>query len=227
MAKRYTDTDKWKKPFIRSMKAPYKLLWLYILDECDHAGIWQVDFEVAQIKVGEKFNEDVALKFFGNRVQVISDGSKWFVFDFIEFQYGDLNPLNRVHKSVITILEKYEIDYQNKPLTSPLEGAKDKEQDKDKDKVKDKDIPTESEFLNYCQSFLGEKYPSYENSLKAKYIQWLENKWRDGYNKQIMNWKTKIQNTAPFLKPEKITENKVTQTLDAHQLTKQKLGIHE
>lgn len=227
MAKRYTDTDKWKKPFIRSMKAPYKLLWLYILDECDHAGIWQVDFDVAQIKIGEKLNLEVALKFFGNRVQVLNSGSKWFVFDFIEFQYGDLNPQNRVHKSVITILEKYNVDYQNKPLASPFEGAKDKEQDKDKDKIKDKDIPTEAEFLNYCQTFLSGTYLSYEKSLKAKYLQWIENRWRDGYNKPIINWRTKAQNVVPFLKPEKIVENKVTQTINAHELTKQKLGIHE
>jgi len=55
MAKRFTDTDKWKKTFIRTMKAPYKLLWLYILDECDHAGIWQVDFDVDEIKNLYKF----------------------------------------------------------------------------------------------------------------------------------------------------------------------------
>jgi len=61
MAKRFTDTDKWKKPFIRCMKAPYKLLWIYILDECDHAGIWHVDFDVAEIKIGEKLNLEFAL----------------------------------------------------------------------------------------------------------------------------------------------------------------------
>lgn len=227
MAKRFTDTDKWKKPFIRSMKAPYKLLWLYILDECDHAGLWQVDFEVAQIKIGEKLNRETAIKFFEGRILEVNNGGKWFVFDFIEFQYGDLNPLNRAHNSVIKILEKYSIDYKNKPLTSPLQGAKDMDKDMVKDKDKVKDIPTEFEFLNYCETFLNGTYLGFEKSLKAKYNQWLENKWRDGYNKPIINWKTKIQNTIPFLKPEKTVENKVTQTLNAHELTKQKLGIHE
>jgi len=136
MAKRFTDTNKWKKPFLRSMKAPYKLLWLYILDECDHAGIWQVDFEVAQIKTGEKLNKAAALAAFGDRIFEFDGGQKWFVFDFIEFQYGTLNPLNRAHFSVITLLNKYGIDWENKPLTSPLQGAKDKDMDKDMDKDK-------------------------------------------------------------------------------------------
>ena len=38
MAKRMTDTDKWKKGFIRSLPSKYKLFWLYILDDCDPFG---------------------------------------------------------------------------------------------------------------------------------------------------------------------------------------------
>ena len=132
MAKRFTDTDKWKKPFLRSMKAPYKLLWIYILDECDHAGIWQVDFDVAQIKIGEKLDKEIAINTFSDRILELSEGTKWFIFDFIEFQYGELNPSNRAHNSVIKILEKYSIDLKNKPLISPLQGAKDMVKDKDK-----------------------------------------------------------------------------------------------
>ena len=116
MAKRFTDTDKWKKPFIRGLQGAYKLLWLYILDDCDHAGIWQVDFEVAQIRIGEKVNEDDAIKFFGDRIEVFHDGAKWFIPDFIEFQYGNLSEKNRMHLSVITLLQKNQVGAY-KPLT--------------------------------------------------------------------------------------------------------------
>lgn len=131
MSKRQTDTDKWKKKFIRGLDAPYKLLWLYILDECDHAGIWHVDFDVAVIRIGLSVDEETALKSFGEKVTPFSDGEKWFIRDFIEFQYGALNPANRVHNSVLKILEKYNLSLENKPLASPLEGSKDKDIDKD------------------------------------------------------------------------------------------------
>lgn len=145
MAKRFTDTEKWKKPFIRSMKAPYKLLWLYILDECDHAGIWQVDIEVAQIKIGEKLNLETAKEYFKGRILELDFGDKWFIYDFIDFQYGMLNEQNRAHNSVINILKKHSIDFKNKPLISPLQGAKDKDMDKDKVKELDKDMDKELE----------------------------------------------------------------------------------
>jgi hypothetical protein len=130
MAKRFTDTDKWKKPFIRGLPTPYKLLWFYILDDCNHAGVWEVDIEVAEIRTGEKFSILYALEIFGDRVQKISE-NKWFLPDFISFQYGELNEKNRLHLSVINILNKYEI----KDLTSPLQGVKEQYKDKDKDKV--------------------------------------------------------------------------------------------
>jgi hypothetical protein len=108
MPKRFTDTDKWKKPFIRSLDGPYKLLWMYIVDDCDHAGIWQVDFEVARIRIGEAVEYETALSIFKEKVFVI-EKFKWFIPDFIFFQYGELSEKNRLHVSVLNILNKYQL----------------------------------------------------------------------------------------------------------------------
>lgn len=148
MAKRFTDTNKYKKPFVRGLQGAYKLLWDYLYHECDHAGVWIVDFEIAQMYIGAdmKISKEKALSFFNPdevRVVEIDNGKQWFLPGFIEFQYGKLNPKNRVHESVISILHKHDLieeDFslkQFKPLISPLQGVKDK--DKDKDKFKDKE----------------------------------------------------------------------------------------
>jgi hypothetical protein len=145
MAKRFTDSTKWSNTFVRSLKAPYKLLWLYILDDCDHAGIWQVDIEVAEIRIGEKLNLKMAETVFKDKIAILKNGEKWFIKDFIDFQYGELNPQNRAHNSVISILNKYNLIDENlkfKDLISPLQGAMDmdKNKDMDKDKEKEKEI---------------------------------------------------------------------------------------
>jgi len=157
MAKRFTDTEKWKKPFIRSLKAPYKLLWLYICDDCDHSGIWQVDIEVAQIRIGEKLDEKKALEYFIDKIIPLENNTKWFIPSFIEFQYpSGLNENNKAHTGIIKNLERYKEQIDNyKPLISPLQGDKDMVMDKVmvKDKVKVMVImPFESEeFLNYWE----------------------------------------------------------------------------
>lgn len=66
-------------------------------------------------------------------------------------------------------------------------------------KEKKKGIPTLKEFLEYARTIKIYKL-SLEYSLEAKYNQWIENKWKDGNNKKISNWKTKLQNTMPYLK---------------------------
>ncbi len=124
MAKRFTDTDKWKKPFLKGLPAAYKLLWFYICDDCDHAGIWQVDIEVACLRIGEDVTVEEAIKVLGDKIKVISNGEKWFIPSFIEFQYpSGLNPSNNGHAGVIKLLNKYGLNGQIKPLMSPSQGA--------------------------------------------------------------------------------------------------------
>ena len=138
MAKRFTDTNKWRKPFIRGLQGAYKLFWFYLLDDCDHAGIWIVDIEVAQIRVGQAIFLDVAKEKFADKIVEFDNGERWFIPDFIEFQYGVLNENNRAHNSVINVLLKYKLLNENKVLIIPLQGVKDKDKDKELDKDKEK-----------------------------------------------------------------------------------------
>ena len=69
---------------------------------------------------------------------------------------------------------------------------------------KDNTIPEYKEFKEYA---LTKKQSLDLDSLKLKYDSWKENNWRDGNNKKIVNWKSKLLNTIPYLK---IKENNTT-----------------
>jgi len=143
MAKRFTDTDKWKKKFMKSLPSEYKLFWLFLIDECDNAGIWHVELEVAEARLGIKLSLEKIRGFFKERIVEFDGGNKMFIPDFVQFQYGSLSESNRAHLSVINSLKKYNLMEWAKPLTSPLQGAMDK--DKDKEEVKDKESREVSE----------------------------------------------------------------------------------
>lgn len=148
MAKRFTDTDKYKKPFFRSLKAPYKLLWDYLYHDCDNCGIWIVDFDVAQIYLGAdmKVNKAEALRCFNSdetRIIEIDGGKKWFIPSFITFQYGQLTETNRAHTKVISTLRRLElIDETLKVLPSPLQAPKEEEEGKEEEQDKGKEQDT-------------------------------------------------------------------------------------
>ena len=119
-----------------------KLFWFYLLDNCDHAGIWEVDIELAAFQIGIELDESEILNTFNRKIVPFKPG-KWFVPKFIVYQYGELNESNRAHLSVIKILTKYGLykglnEVEQGAYKKP-EGAKDKEQYKELDNVKDKD----------------------------------------------------------------------------------------
>jgi len=110
MAKRFIDTDLFKKRFVRNLPGPYKLLWVYLFCECSNAGIWEVDLEIAGLYCGQSFNMEDLRKTLGDRLYFFDGDSKAFIPDFIEFQYGkELNRQNPAHRSVIDRLEYYNL----------------------------------------------------------------------------------------------------------------------
>lgn len=155
MAKRFTDTEKWRSPFMKTLPAEYRLLWLYIHDDCNHAGIWTLDLEVAELRLGYKLSKEKAMELFKDKIVELENGDKWFVRDFIEIQYGKLNLRNKVHTSVVKILEEYDLMDHVRGMDGPKEKDKDKDKEKDKDKstpVAEKPQPKELPFQTTANS---------------------------------------------------------------------------
>ena len=140
MAKRFTDTDKWKRPWFNDLDLKAKFFWMYLLDTCDHRGVWFADFKLASFQIGFKVTETDVDSWFGDKVQRI-DGDKYFIRSFVDFQYGELSPSNNAHRPIIKLLTDLESSIQpapHEPLNSPSRGAQDKDKDKDKDKEEEK-----------------------------------------------------------------------------------------
>lgn len=70
---------------------------------------------------------------------------------------------------------------------------------------KEKPFPTFAEFWKYTADYILEKKlgetENWKIPIEAKYNAWSQNNWKDGNGNKISNWKTKIQNTIPYLKP--------------------------
>lgn len=77
--------------------------------------------------------------------------------------------------------------------------------DVNKDKSINKDIPSKEDFSNYALEYIEEnkigKKEQYQSQIESKYDTWVASGWKDGYGKKIENWKLKIQNTIPHIKP--------------------------
>lgn len=135
MAKRFTDTDKWNKKWYRQLGSKLRDVRQFILDNCTHAGVWEVDLETLKHFTGQSVGVcDIEAAFRGEVIRL--PGDKIFIPAFIDFQYGPLSEESKPHQSVIKELKK---------LTLWEEYAKGYPTLKDKEKEKEKDKEGESE----------------------------------------------------------------------------------
>ena len=137
MAKRFIDTKIWDKAWFRKLSPDNKLIWIYLLTRCDHAGIWDADWELAEFFIGGKVNYRRLPQIITDKMQKVDGEEQFFIPSFIEFQYGELRENSKPHISVIKRLT-------DKGLLKSSDTPKDK--DKDIDKVKDKKKDKEAEF---------------------------------------------------------------------------------
>lgn len=129
MAKRFTDTGKWAKESFSELSLKMKLVWIYLCDNCNHAGIWDINLKLISFQIGEEIGIEDLKNGLKDKI-IFLENKKIFIPTFVDFQYGELNDANRAHKSVIDILKK---EGAFEGLNRSLQGRKDKEKDKDKD----------------------------------------------------------------------------------------------
>ena len=144
MAKRFVDTSLWKRKWYRCLPPKMKLFYFYMITNCDHAGMYDVDLELAEFQIGMPVKQKDIDEHLKDHIKVIKD-DKWWVKAFPDFQYGELNPNVKAHASVIKILTKY-----NCLVTVP--NSLHRVQDKDKDKVKDKEKDMNPDILKVSGS---------------------------------------------------------------------------
>jgi len=170
MANRFTDTTKWEDDWFLNLSPDHKLVWFYVCDRCDHAGIWNPSQRMMDAFIGKHISLDSALVAFGGRVSLLQN-SRWYICKFVRYQYkGALNPENKAHKSVIAILVANGIDSSTleAPSIGAMVGAKDMDKDMVKDMVKVKDNSTSTtqkqnkdiytpEFLAFWQAYPARK----------------------------------------------------------------------
>jgi hypothetical protein len=209
MAKRFCETEIWSEDWFLDIPNEYKLLWNYIKDKCNHAGIWRPNKSQFSSFCGQ-IDLKKALDFFNNgktRIIVLESGNL-FLPGFFSFQYGStFNENNNVHSSILKNYEAEKIELKNcyniknqifreltskRGLTDLKEGVKDKEKDKDKEiiipkkkesKKNEKFIPpTIQEVRDY---FLGIMASQFEADKFYNY--YLSNDWMVGKNK-MKDW---------------------------------------
>lgn len=162
--KRFTDAEKWKDPFFENLSNDMKIVWIYLLDDCDNAGIWKISMKRLNFHCNTNLTENNLLEIFSERIFKIKNDT-YIIPKFIVFQNGpewmnkNSAPVNSVKKkltelgifvdgelsveldkSLDTLIKQLpnSINTVSIELDNSIDTTKGK--DKDKDKSIDKDL---------------------------------------------------------------------------------------
>lgn len=105
----------------------------------------------------------------------------------------------------IVSYEKYQIATNEITNEQPTNNQRITTNKNDKKEKKEIYIPELSEFLSFA---IQECSNINQEDVKHKYNSWFLNGWKDGNDKPIKNWKTKLLNTIPYLKKIEIQQQR-------------------
>lgn len=110
--------------------------------------------------------------------------------------FGGIDEIKKDHKKTVESLQK---DFKKtiEELTKRLQKDTNNKGNTDKEEKKvNKSIPEFQEFKEHALS----KEPNIDlKALENKYDSWVENDWKDGNDKKIKNWKSKLSNTITYI----------------------------
>ncbi|MBP5430156.1 MAG: hypothetical protein J6Y25_04680 [Elusimicrobiaceae bacterium] len=171
MAKRFTDTEKWTKQWFGNLQIKDKVLWLYVCDACNAAGIADFNPRFFSFAVGFKVTREMLKKTFGDRLYWFEE-NKFFIPSFIEFQYGQLSDMCKPHKPIIAELVKkglmkvengkgiltltegyrYPLERVSLPFGKGINTLQEKEKEQEQDNININNIKTTQEVSNLANT---------------------------------------------------------------------------
>jgi len=215
MSKRFTDTSKWRDKWFRSLDLSEKVLFLYLVDNCDNAGFIEIDFELWGFQIGIDDEEvEGSFKALKKNIEVVGD---WcWISTFLHHQKNlPLNPKNNAHSQIISILEFNRVKFlgskkfqlflgANLGLISPIGNSKGKGNSKGNSKKEILESKTWIEGLAKNQNTSVQKIELYLNTflddlelkddldrsvkeIKSHFVNWLKKQPKNVSSKPTQN----------------------------------------
>ena len=125
--------------------------------------------------------------------------------DFLDEQFEQFEKLRKdKSRAGKASAKKRKINTRSTPVQHVVNKEEKIREDKKREE-KNINIPALEDFIKYAK---GQKKEVSEEAVRLKYSAWVTNDWKDGNDKAIKNWKSKLLNTLQYLPSDKPEQKK-------------------
>jgi hypothetical protein len=163
-------------------------LYFFIIEHCNRLG-WKEKFGLPTTMA----KEAIGIRSYNTYINTLND--------LVEFGFVKLIEKSKnQYSSNIVALSNFDKAH-DKALDKALikHGTKQRESTDSINKQETKEQIYIPEFTEFLQFAIEQISNIDKDEVKLKYESWKVNNWKDGNNKQIKNWKTKLLNTLPYI----------------------------
>jgi len=163
-------------------------LYFFIIEHCNRLG-WKEKFGLPTTMA----KEAIGIRSYNTYINTLNDLVQ---FGFVKLIEKSKNQ----YSSNIVALSNFDKAH-DKALDKALikHGTKQRESIDSINKQETKEQIYIPEFTEFLQFAIEQISNIDKDEVKLKYESWKVNNWKDGNNKQIKNWKTKLLNTLPYI----------------------------
>ena len=163
-------------------------LYFFIIEHCNRLG-WKEKFGLPTTMA----KEAIGIRSYNTYINTLNDLVQ---FGFVKLIEKSKNQ----YSSNIIALSNFDKAH-DKALDKALikHGTKQRESTDSINKQETKEQIYIPEFTEFLQFAIEQISNINKDEVKLKYESWKVNNWKDGNNKQIKNWKTKLLNTLPYI----------------------------
>ena len=180
------------------IKPNHSALYFFAIEHCNRLG-WKEKFGFPT----EMAKDAIGIKNYRTYINTLNDLVEWGFIKMIEKsknQYSaNIIALANYTKASTKALDKARSKHSQKQCKSTYKSIDSINKQETINNKTINNIPIFEDFKNHALL----KKPNIDlQALKNKYDSWVENGWKDGNNKKIINWKSKLSNTVTYI-PEK------------------------
>lgn len=227
----FTDSDKWDDVWFRSLKPNDKLIYFYLLDRSDHAGVWGFDGDALRFQTKLNVSDhdiESTLDYMHPKIERLTNGSYWIV-NYINFQQP--KGLSRKFKHCVPIfksLEKNGIDpeqFSQSVMDLETEGKSPKVDDVESKTVMDlwntklgsslssitKLTPSRRRYIKSASKEGISFFELFDKVIESEFLMGRSSKW-----KATFDWVIKPENRIKIMEGNYATANRSGHSTDEH-----------